>query len=442
MKPTYSRRYRRSPSQSREGRMFKKDNLQEQTFFGAPSYESFFKPNGAIQRKCAHCEAEDKKVHRTAGDKEEEKKIQKMSDKKEEKLQRQSEKKEEEKIKKMEEKKEEKLQRQPEKKEEEKIQKMDEKKEEDKTLHRQGEKKEEEKNIAKKESGTSNTGLAATGSYIQSLTGKGQSPPGEAQYFFGKKMGHDFSNVKIHTGTEAEKSAKDINAKAYTTGNNIVFNKSQYNPASAEGKKLLAHELTHVIQQQENKPDILNRVTENAEHEKEEKTASFVITGQATNTQNKTAYGCAGVNVQGQTDANYTDSFNASVNSRSSTKCTDCTPPDCISANGIIVSKFKANPVITLPSVPDGLTECESKAVDKFINTTLKRHEQQHVAAFNTYNGLIRTPYKFTGCQAELDSYIQSQHDNINAQRIASANALSSKLDPFNRPIPCDCKEQ
>src|SRR6266498_3416971 len=256
MKPTYSRRYRRSPSQSREGRMFKKDNLQEQTFFGAPSHESFFKPNGAIQRKCAHCEAEDKKVHRTAGDKEEEK------------------------IQKMEEKKEEKLQRQPEKKEEEKIQKMDEKKEEDKTLHRQGEKKEEEKNIAKKESGTSNTGLAATGSYIQSLTGKGQSPPGEAQYFFGKKMGHDFSNVKIHTGTEAEKSAKDINAKAYTTGNNIVFNKSQYNPASAEGKKLLAHELTHVIQLQENKPDILNRVTENAEHEKEEKTASFVITGQ------------------------------------------------------------------------------------------------------------------------------------------------------------------
>ncbi len=77
MKTSVSRRYRRSPSQLREGRMFKKDMQQEQTFFGAPSHESFFKPNGAIQRKCAHCEAEDKKAHRMAADKEEEKKIQK-----------------------------------------------------------------------------------------------------------------------------------------------------------------------------------------------------------------------------------------------------------------------------------------------------------------------------------------------------------------------------
>ena len=120
MKSTYSRRYRRSPSQSREGRMFKKDNLQEQTFFGTPVHENFFKPNVAIQRKCAHCETEDKKAHRTAGGNEEEKKLQKMSDKKEEeKVQRQTEKKEEKEV-----------HRQAEHKEEEKkIQKTDEKKE-------------------------------------------------------------------------------------------------------------------------------------------------------------------------------------------------------------------------------------------------------------------------------------------------------------------------
>src|SRR6476646_8659365 len=124
MKSTYSRRYRRSPSQSREGRMFKKDNLQEQTFFGTPVHENFFKPNVAIQRKCAHCEAEDKKAHRMTSEKKEEEKIHKMSDKKEEKeVHRKAEHKEEEK----------------------KIQKTDEKKEEDKTVHRQGEKKEEEK---------------------------------------------------------------------------------------------------------------------------------------------------------------------------------------------------------------------------------------------------------------------------------------------------------
>ena len=482
MKSTYSRRYRRSPSQSREGRMFKKDNLQEQTFFGTPVHENFFKPNVAIQRKCAHCEAEDKKAHRMTSEKKEEEKIHKMSDKKEEEkvqrqtekkeekevhrqaehkeeekkiqktdekkeedktVHRQGEKKEEEKVQRQTEKKEEKeLHRQPEHKEEEKkIQKMDEKKEEDKTVHRQGEKKEEEKNISKKESGGSGSGIAATGTYIQSLTGKGQALPKEVQYFFAKKMGYDFSSVKIHTGTEAEKSAKDINAKAYTTGNNIVFNKGQYNPGSSEGKKLLAHELTHVVQQRENNSDILSRVTEKAEHEKEEE-SSFIVAGQATNTKNKTAYGnCEGVTVQGQTDANYTDSFNASVNARSSTTCEECAPPDCISATGIIVSRFRANPVITLPSVPDGLSECESRAVGRFINTTLTRHEQQHVRAFNTYNGVVRTPYRFTGCRAELDMHLQSIHDGINAQRQASANALSSALDPFNTTIPCNCEE-
>ena len=67
-----------------------------------------------------------------------------------------------------------------------------------------------------------------------------------------------FPNVKIHTGSVASKSAESINALAYTSGNSIVFNKGQYAPSTDIGKKLLAHELTHVIQQQ---PDHVNRKT-------------------------------------------------------------------------------------------------------------------------------------------------------------------------------------
>ena len=55
--------------------------------------------------------------------------------------------------------------------------------------------------------------------------------------------------MKIHTGDAAEKSAESINAIAYTSGKNIVFNKTQYSPESESGKRLLAHELTHVVQQ-------------------------------------------------------------------------------------------------------------------------------------------------------------------------------------------------
>ncbi len=70
----------------------------------------------------------------------------------------------------------------------------------------------------------------------------------ETNTFFKSRIGHDFSHVKIHTGKDAEESANDLNARAYTVGNHIVFNRNEYNPHSYEGKKLLAHELAHVMQ--------------------------------------------------------------------------------------------------------------------------------------------------------------------------------------------------
>ncbi len=64
-----------------------------------------------------------------------------------------------------------------------------------------------------------------------------------------ERIGYDFSAVKIHTGSLATKSAQAINALAYTSGNSIVFNAGQYAPETPSGKRLLAHELTHVVQQ-------------------------------------------------------------------------------------------------------------------------------------------------------------------------------------------------
>lgn len=73
----------------------------------------------------------------------------------------------------------------------------------------------------------------------------------DTNHFFKARLGHDFCHVKIHTGKEAEASANDIGARAYAIDNNIVFNSNEYNPHSYEGKKLLAHELAHVIQQKQ-----------------------------------------------------------------------------------------------------------------------------------------------------------------------------------------------
>ncbi len=63
------------------------------------------------------------------------------------------------------------------------------------------------------------------------------------------RLGHDFSDVRVHTDSQASDSAKSVNAHAYTVGSNIVFQRDAYDPGSDSGKHMLAHELTHVVQQ-------------------------------------------------------------------------------------------------------------------------------------------------------------------------------------------------
>jgi Domain of unknown function (DUF4157) len=239
MRPTYARRRTRR-SAGWEAATFKKENQQEQTFFGDAVHDSFFKPaiavpQAGIQRKCADCKKEEK-VQRMAGAKEEEK------------VQRAPVKKEEEKV-----------QRMPEKKEEEKVQRMAGPKEEEK-VQRAPEKKEEEK-LQKKEAAPTVVAPANTASnYISSINGKGQPLSSGLQHFYGSRIGADFSDVKIHTGQEATQSATEINAQAYTYGNNVVFNEGKYRPETNEGKRLLAHELAHVAQQHGNKTEKAYRV--------------------------------------------------------------------------------------------------------------------------------------------------------------------------------------
>lgn len=64
-----------------------------------------------------------------------------------------------------------------------------------------------------------------------------------------RHFGHDFSGVRIHTDAQAARSADAVDARAYTMGPNIVFSRGQYAPSTQEGLKLVAHELTHVVQQ-------------------------------------------------------------------------------------------------------------------------------------------------------------------------------------------------
>jgi len=81
------------------------------------------------------------------------------------------------------------------------------------------------------------------------LSGSGKQLDPAIQQDMGQRFGYDFSRVRVHTGTAAEQSAHDVNANAYTVGNNIVFGAGRFAPESNDGRRLIAHELTHVVQQ-------------------------------------------------------------------------------------------------------------------------------------------------------------------------------------------------
>jgi uncharacterized protein DUF4157/lysine-specific metallo-endopeptidase family protein len=71
-----------------------------------------------------------------------------------------------------------------------------------------------------------------------------------------ERFGHDFSQVRVHSGLTAEQSARDVNAYAYTVGQDIIFGAGRFAPGTVEGQRLLAHELTHVVQQSGGAPSI------------------------------------------------------------------------------------------------------------------------------------------------------------------------------------------
>ncbi len=84
---------------------------------------------------------------------------------------------------------------------------------------------------------------------IEQARGSGQSLDLTAQRQMESAFGTDFGSVRVHTDSGANALNHALNARAFTTGQDIFFRQGEYNPASSSGKELLAHELTHVVQQ-------------------------------------------------------------------------------------------------------------------------------------------------------------------------------------------------
>lgn len=110
-------------------------------------------------------------------------------------------------------------------------------------------KEEEEEAVQTKAQARPNVSTPSLESRLNNSSGRGKKLTGKTKNEMESGFGSDFSNVNIHTDQNAAQMSQELGAKAFAHGNDIYFNKGQYNPESSEGKHLLAHELTHTIQQ-------------------------------------------------------------------------------------------------------------------------------------------------------------------------------------------------
>jgi hypothetical protein len=120
--------------------------------------------------------------------------------------------------------------------------------------------------IQKKDTDSKKIASDSVHNQIQSTKSSGNSIPGTTKTFMESRFGADFSGVRIHTGAYASKLSDELNAQAFTVGNDIYFNSGKFSPDSLAGKHLLAHELTHTIQQRKTDParHTLQRLTASA----------------------------------------------------------------------------------------------------------------------------------------------------------------------------------
>ncbi|UFH55828.1 DUF4157 domain-containing protein [Spirosoma sp. KNUC1025] len=325
----------------------------------------------------------------------------------------------------------------------------------------------------KSEAGAPTASKSFFNSYMGGIQSKGQPLGDSTRGFFENRLSGPFGDVRIHADSEATMAAKAVNAKAFTWQNHIVFNRQYYNEQTAAGKQLLAHELTHVLQQREQGSAMLQRAPEDesgpatqpeeepagAESaapqaaEKEQKATeqeakamepealpNFSTFGKAT--EPITVFGKS-VSLKGETTAKFDDGVGTTQNLKAqpAQKCDGCADAECVTVTGQLIITYNLTTSVALPDMPEGLTPCQQTRVRDAIDNKIKPHEDLHVAAFNTYKGTVTLPINYTGCKAGIADHVQAMHDADNLARARAAKAKSAALDPFFVPVDLDCAE-
>ncbi|MEM9885315.1 MAG: DUF4157 domain-containing protein [Bacteroidota bacterium] len=155
---------------------------------------------------------------------------------------------------------------------------------------------------------------SALASQLNNSKGSGSPLPTSTNSFMSNAFGTDFSKVRVHTSDKAIQMNQNLNARAFTHGSDVYFNKGEYAPNSSSGKQLLAHELTHVVQQNSSgSPKVIQRDPKKGEDEKGAKTKVEVVTKHDF-TENKT---------EATTKQSVSEEISDAVSAEASVKTTD-----------------------------------------------------------------------------------------------------------------------
>lgn len=134
--------------------------------------------------------------------------------------------------------------------EDEKLQRVSKKGDEEEKLNRKPVKDEDEKSLQTKPASSHAPQVTpAVQAHIDGMRGGGNPLPASARAFYEPRFGYDFGDVRLHSDQRAAESARAVNARAFTVGHDIAFGAGEYSPGTFTGRRLLAHELTHVVQQ-------------------------------------------------------------------------------------------------------------------------------------------------------------------------------------------------
>jgi len=110
---------------------------------------------------------------------------------------------------------------------------------------------------------------------------------------------------------------------------------------------------------------------------------------------------------------------------------------------GTVVTEYRVTRTVTLPRASDfrRLTRCQKERVQGAIDTVLAPHEQEHVDAFETYNGRTEQPFDLNLCRKQLPGVVRKNGQKRRRLRRAAAQAASNALDPFNFDVDLDCTD-